>query len=184
MPVVRPLAHAICFSLCFALVGPGCDSASGGKDAAAEAAAKKEKEEEEKQKRIDERRKKREAEEAEKKKAEEEKQAKLDAICVLPETLPKKVDKACEEVATAQDGFMQRLYADKPETIEKWNNAKGTQIPLTVTQCKKAGSLEVAACQKHALESATVELKKEIPGIFRTCIDKFGKPPEADGAAG
>lgn len=183
MPVVRPLAHAICFSLCVAVGGSGCDS-SEGKKAADEAAAKKKKEEEESEKRIAERRKKREAEQAEKDKAVQELQAKVDAVCVLPEELPKKVDKACEAVAEAQDGFMQRLYGDKPETIEKWNNAKGTQVPLTVTQCKKAGSLEVAACQKHGLDNAGPELKKEIPNIFRTCIDKFGAPAEGAAAPG
>jgi hypothetical protein len=68
---------------------------------------------------------------------------------------------------------MQRMFADDPETLDKWATASNTQIPLTVATCKKTGSIEAAACQLHALEHAPPELKKELPQLLRTCIDKY-----------
>ncbi|MEM6997120.1 MAG: hypothetical protein AAF721_41835 [Myxococcota bacterium] len=154
-----------------------CDSSAKSESAADKKAAAAKAEEEETAKRIAARKEKRLAEEKAKQDAIDAKQAKVDAVCVLPEQVPKKLDKACAAVSDAHDAFMLRLYADKPEVIEKWNGGKKMQLDLTVGQCKKTGSLEVAACQANALTNATAEIKKEIPAIFKTCIDKFGSPP-------
>ena len=158
----------------------GCDD-SAQKKAAADAKAKKEAKEAEEAKALEKRKQERLAKEQKKKDEEAAKQAKVDAACTLPEDaeIPKKLAKACAGVAEAHDGFMTRLYADNAETVAKWNSAKGTQLPMTTAQCTKAGSTKVAACQMHALNNAGPELKKELPAIFKTCIDKYGAPPEA-----
>lgn len=160
------------------LVVAGCDSGANNQDPAAAAAEAKAKEDAELQKRIAARRAEREAKEKAKQEEEQKKQEAIAAVAVLPEKLPKKLDQACEGVWEAQQGFMERLYGDNPETVEKWKAAAGTQKPMTITTCKKAGSIEAAACQIHALENAPPELKKELPAILRYCIDKFaGGPP-------
>ena len=156
----------------------GCDGGAAEKakvDAKAAKASKKKEEEA----RIEARKQKRLAEAKAAEDAVKAKAAAVDAVCVLPDKLPKKLDKACDAVADAHDKFMLKHYADNPDTITKWNGGKGTQLPMTIAQCKKAGSIEVAACQVNAFETASVELKKEIPAIFRTCIDKFGAAAEA-----
>lgn len=161
--------------LCSSLVA--CDSGES-KPKADPAAEAKAKEEADKKARIEERRKKREADAKAKEEEEAKRKAAIDAVLVLPEKMPKKLDKACKAVAEAQDGFMNRLY--EGETVEKWNNAKGTQLPMTIAQCTKQASLEVAACQQNALTIAPPELKKELPELLRGCIDKFGKKAEGD----
>lgn len=164
----------------------GCDSAPSKSDAAAEAAkAEKEKEEAESAKRTEEFRKKREADEQKKKEAEEAKLAAFDAVCVVPEGAkkPKKLTQACQAVVDAHDGFMNRLYAGDTETLEKWNSAKGTQVPFTLATCNKTGSLEAAMCQKHALDNAPAELKEDAPELLRRCIDKYAGGRAAKGPA-
>ena len=131
---------------------------------------------------VAEQRKKREAEAKAKADKEAAYKAALDKACVLPAKLPKKLNKACQAAGEAHDAFMKRQYADDAETLEKWSLAAGTQIKFTVSTCTKGGSLEVAACQKHALDNAPPELKEDATEILKTCIDKFGKAPEAGGA--
>lgn len=108
------------------------------------------------------------AAEAEKKKAE-----KIAEIAVLPAKLPKKLDKACEEVNTAYDGFMRRLF---PDDVAGWDQKKGTQLGMLKKTCL-GGNIEVAACQANALANATEEVRKEVPTILSTCIEKFTKKP-------
>lgn len=160
------------------LFAVGCDSSSASKDAANQAVTKKQEEQAATDKRIAAKKAERLAKEKAKEDAIVAKQAAVDAVCVLPEKLPKKLDQGCDDVSAAHDAFMLRLYSEKPETVEKWNAGKTMQLSMTVAQCKKAGSLEVAACQAHALGQAGSEIKKELPAIFRTCIEKFGTPPE------
>jgi hypothetical protein len=124
---------------------------------------------------------KREADEKAKQEAEAKKTAAIDAVCVLPAKLPKKLDKGCAEVASAYDRFMNRLY--EGEIKDKWNSAKGTQLPMTIMQCSKTGSLEVAGCQAAALDKAGPELKEEMSLILKSCIDKFGPASNLGAAA-
>lgn len=157
----------------------GCDNSTDAKKTAAnDAATKAAAEEAESAKRIEARKQKRLAEEQAKKDEVAKMEAAVDAICVLPEKLPKKLDKACDAVGVAHDGFMQKHYGANPETIKKWNGAKQMQLGMTTAQCTKSGSIEVAACQANGLNTAPTELKKQIPAIFKRCIDKFGAPPE------
>lgn len=121
------------------------------------------------------RRAEREAKEQAVKDAEEKKLQQIKDLAALPEKLPKKLDKACDEVAAAQDAFMQKWF---PDQASQWASGKGTQLGLTKKTCVSGGSIEVAACQAKALTDAPEELRKEIPALFSSCIDKFGpKPP-------
>jgi len=133
------------------------------------------------EKRMEERKQKRLAEEKAKADVDAARTAALEKVAVLPPKLPKKIDKACAEVGEAQDRFMQRMFTG--EVLEKWTAAKGTQLPMTVMQCTKAGSLEVAACQAYALDNAPPELKEDVPEILKVCIDKFGPASEGGAAA-
>lgn len=134
------------------------------------------------EKRMAERRAKREADEKAKLEASEKKQAAIAALCQLPEgkKLEKDPTKACAAVGEAHDRFMKKHFTGP--VLEKWVAAKATAIPMTVAQCTKASSVEVAACQVYALDQAPAELKDDSSGLLRGCIDKFG-PGSSHGAA-
>ena len=119
------------------------------------------------------RRAEREAKEQAAKDAEAAKLQQIKDLAVLPEKLPKKLDKACDEVAAAQDAFMQKWF---PDQATQWASGKGTQLGLTKKTCM-GGNIETAACQAKALTDAPEALRKEIPGLFSSCIEKFGKKP-------
>lgn len=102
----------------------------------------------------------------------EEKKAKLVAdLATLPDKLPKKLDKACEEVGVAMDGFMLKYFPDN------WAKLKTKQLADLKESCTGTGSIEAAACQAKALAAAPEELNKAVPEILRACIDKFGSKP-------
>lgn len=95
-------------------------------------------------------------------------------MTVLPDKLPKRLDKACKGVGEALDGLMKRHYADEPDTLEKWKMASRMQLPVIAQSCEKSRSLEVAACQKTALEQAPVEFKKTFSDLLAACTRKYG----------
>ena len=123
------------------------------------------------------------------KKAEEEAEqarlAKIAEIATLPPDAkpPKKLEKACEDVAAANDEFMNKNF--EGEAIEKWNAAKGTQMGMMKTNCIKGGNMEVAMCQAHAMRTAPPELKKDLPDLLSACINKYkdGAPAAEGGEA-
>jgi len=108
--------------------------------------------------------------------------AAIATLCVLPDKkkIEKNPDKACAAVGAAHDRFMQKHFTG--EVLDKWTAAKGTAVPMTVAQCTKSASVEVAACQVNALDNAPPELENESSGILRGCIEEFG-PASAHGAA-
>lgn len=133
-------------------------------------------------KRMADRKAKREADEKVKAEADAAKKAAIAALCVLPDKkkIEKDQKKACAAVGVAHDKFMQKHFTG--DVLDKWNAAKGTAMPMTVAQCTKSVSVEVAACQVNALETAPAELKDEVSALLRGCIEKFG-PGSALGAA-
>jgi hypothetical protein len=131
--------------------------------------------------RLEERRKEREAEQKAEMSAEAAKKAALDAACTLPSSLPKKLDAACAAVGEAWDAFMQRRHADDPDVIGKWNESRRGQLPFALTQCKKMGSIEVAACQSNALANLPVEVVADAPEVMAHCADKCGKARPVEG---
>jgi hypothetical protein len=175
------IARALPFvSLWAYLAVAACDSSKA--DPAPTKADDKKPEDADFDKRMAERKAKREAEEKAKAEAEAAKKAAIEALCVLPDKkkIEKDQKKACAAVGAAHDKFMARHFSG--EVLDKWNAAKGTAIPMTVAQCTKAVSVEVAACQVHALDTAPAEMKDEASALLRGCIEKFG-PASAHGAA-
>jgi hypothetical protein len=133
-------------------------------------------------KRLEERRKQREADAKAEQNAEAAKMAALDAACTVAsgaEGKPKKLDAACAAVGDAWDAFMQKRYADDADVIAKWNESKNAQLPFALTQCKKMGSIDVAACQANALANLPLEIEAEAPEVMAHCAQKCGKnlPP-------
>jgi hypothetical protein len=122
---------------------------------------------------LEKRRGERLAKEKELKDAENRLQQAIDAMAVVPTVEIQDVAKACKAVAKAHDGFMHKHFDG--EELDKWTQSKEFQLDMTRKRCIKHGSVEVAACQKHALENAGPELSKEVPALLMRCIDKFGK---------
>jgi hypothetical protein len=116
---------------------------------------------------------KREAE----KKAEEEAEKKaleqIDALTVLPEKMPKKLEAACDGRNDAEDKFMTSHFPG--EGAAKWEAAKTTQLAMRRKDCLKQ-PIEVAACEINALGKAPVELKSRLPDLLRVCREKFAQP--------
>ncbi len=165
--------------LALLLATAGCDSS---KPAPKPDDAKQAAEQAESDKRIEERRKKREAEAKAKADAEAKVKAQIDALCVVPEGAkpPKKLEAACQAVVDAQMAFMERLYAEEPEVVEKFKKAAKMQNQMTMNSCTGT-NIKVAMCQKAALDAAPKELRKSLPDLLRTCIEKFGAPPKGEG---
>jgi hypothetical protein len=122
---------------------------------------------------LEKRRGERLAKEQAKKEAEEQMNQAIDAVAVVPKVEIKDLTKACKAVAKAHDGFMNRHFDG--EELDKWTQSKQFQLDMTRKRCVKHGSVEIAACQKHALENAGPELSKEVPALLMRCIDKFGQ---------
>ena len=169
---MRTSALALAVTLCSL---SACDSGETQPkaDAAADAKAS---EADDRQKAVEALRQKREAEAKAKEEEEAKRQAAIDALLVLPAEMPKKLDAACKAAGESQDAFMNRMF--EGEAVEKWNAAKSTQIQMTVTNCIKQGSIEVAACQSNAMDTAPKELAKQLPDLLRGCIEKFGTKDE------
>lgn len=94
----------------------------------------------------------------------------VDKLTVLPEKLPKKLDKACDEVGVAMDLFMLKWFP------ENWPKTKTKQLSDLKTSCL-ASTIEAAACQAKALTDAPEELNKAVPELLGGCLEKFGKKP-------
>lgn len=92
----------------------------------------------------------------------------VDALTVLPEKLPKKLDKACAELNTGMDAFMTKWFP------ANWPMQKTKQLNDMKESCLQ-GNIETAACQTKALADAPEELNKAVPDLLGACIEKFGK---------
>lgn len=178
MPTMRTLAATV-IALVLAVA---CDSKSETKPSTDDLAAKKAAEDEENAKKVEERRKKREAEEAAKVKAEEERKQQIEALCVVPEDAkkPKKLDKACEDLAQAQMDFFARQYAEEPETLEKMKATAPLQKANILKMCT---SMDVAVGLKHAFDNAPLGFASSTNDIIATCIQKLGSGAPAGDAA-
>ena len=145
-----------------------CDS---GQD---DAAAKKKAEEAEKAAKEKEALAKRKAErEAEEKRKADEaaaQQAKIDALAVIPDGLPKTLDKACEAMLKAYDEYMQKVL--EGDGLTKWKTG-GNEMQLAVfrKECLKR-DIPTAMCQAHALGAAPPDMKPQLADIMKACADK------------
>jgi hypothetical protein len=118
----------------------------------------------------------REAAAAAKAKEKADKDAKIDAITVLPAKMPKSKDKTCDAMTKAYGAYMSSIVTG--EVKEKWD-AGGSEMQLKIIRagCAK-GSLEAAACQIEALKQMTPDLKSDLPTVIHRCSEKFpgGEP--------
>jgi hypothetical protein len=171
---------AASFALLFVVA---CDSSSKSesKPSADDLAAKKAAEDEAAAKKVEERKKKREEEDAAKAKAAEERKAAIDALCVVPKDAkkPKKLDKACEDTAKAQQDYFARQYEKEPETLEKMKATAPLQRANIIKMCT---SMDVAVGLKHAFDNAPVGFVDSTNDIIATCIQKLGSEPAGDAA--
>jgi hypothetical protein len=163
LALLLPLLSAATFT------ASGCDSA---KDAPAEDPAKKAEEAPPAEDPLAKRKAEREAKAKAAEEAAAAEAAAIDALAVLPDVLPKKLDKACEERTKGEDDFMHKHY--EGEALAKWESAKGTQLGFAKQGCVDAGSIEVAACQVNAMKNAPTELRKKLPDLLKRCMEKFG----------
>ncbi len=113
---------------------------------------------------------KREAEAREAAAAKREQEAELDALAVIPESLPKSLDKACDAMLKSYDSFMQTTL--EGDMLTKWKTG-GNEMQLAVfrKECLKR-DIATAACQAHALGQATPQLSPRLADIMQACADK------------
>jgi hypothetical protein len=116
----------------------------------------------------------------EKKAADARLAAELDAIAVLPDTMPPDLATACEAVVSAYDEFMKR---GRESDVNAWHNGRRRKLGERRQTCGAQGSLEVAACQSRALTGeppslAEVERTEAARLVLERCADKFGSPPQ------
>jgi polynucleotide 5'-kinase involved in rRNA processing len=168
-------------SLLALLLVIACDSKSESKPSAESLDAKKAAEADADAKKIEERRKKREEEAAAKAKAEEERKQQIEALCVVPTDAkkPKKLDKACEDLAQAQMDFFARQYAEEPETLEKMKATAPLQKANIMKMCT---TMDVAVGLKHAFDNAPLGFAPSTNDLIATCIQKLGDAGGGDAA--
>lgn len=165
------------------LLAVACDSSKGeSKPTADDLTAKKAAEDEADAKKVEERKKKREEEAAAKVKAEEERKQQIEALCVVPKDAkkPKKLDKACEDLAQAQMDFFARQYEKEPETLEKMKATAPLQKANILKMCT---SMDVAVGLKHAFDNAPPGFVSSTNDLIATCIQKLGAGAPAGDAA-
>jgi hypothetical protein len=74
----------------------------------------------------------------------------------------------------AYDAYMRSVLTGDLKT--KWETG-GNEMQLKVfgTECQKR-TVEIAACQTHALGKMKPEHEKDMGEIFSRCVQKFGTP--------
>jgi hypothetical protein len=151
------------------VVGSGCDQSSAPKPD--EAAAKQAEEDAELEARLEKRKQERLAAVAAAEREEEEIAAEIEQVATIPEgtKLPKKAAEACEQVVEAQRGFMGKFHPDIEE------GALTTQLGMLAKQCNEMGNIQVAMCQKFALDATTDRLKSKINEYLPVCMQKYGQ---------
>lgn len=171
-----PRALGLALALALLPLALACDAPEPKPDPAAEAKAKEKAESDE---RIAKRKAEREAKAAEDKKKQDEIAAKIQTITAIPEgtKIPKKIADACKQVVAAQSAFMTKFY---PEVDAA---ALTTQLGMLEKQCIEMNDIEVALCQKFALDASDEDLKSMINEYMPACLAKYGEGAPAAAAA-
>ena len=132
--------------------------------------------------RIAERKAKREAEAKAKADAEAKLGSEIERVCVVPDKIEKDFVKACDGVGKAHDEYIRR--SGDADAISAWDGGGSERaIPMTVVQCTQADSVEVAACQKNALDNLGPEMKDHLKKFLQACIDKYASKRAPKGTA-
>lgn len=172
-----PLSTALFLAIPLIFAGCGPSGPTPEQKAAATKKAEEEKKKKEEEAKLKAEREAKAKEEEEKKKAHEKK---IDDLAQLPETLPKKLPKACDAMTKAYDAYMQKVLTG--DDLTKWaTGGKEMQVALFRKECLK-GNVEIAACQTNALSTAEPEMKPHLSEFMTKCREKFGKEGEAKGA--
>lgn len=156
----------------------------GGREPPVDDAIAKAMQRESKQQKVEEDAKERDRQErvakaAEKKAAEARLDAELDAIAVLPDTMPPDLAAACDAVVSSYDDFMKR---GRESDVDAWHQHRRKKLGERRQTCGAQGNLEVAACQSRALTGdppslAEVERTEAARVVMQRCADKFGPRP-------
>ena len=163
-----------------ALLLPACGGGEKKEDAAAagsiaKALAYESKERAAAKKADEERLAKIAAEKAEAERKETELREAIAAVAVLPETMPKNIGKACDDVVAAYEQFM-RDNRDA-EKVMIWFNEKKKNLGKQRGVCLKT-KVEAAACLTHALQNAPDALydmgEEGVDRLKGACGEKFG----------
>ena len=56
---------------------------------------------------------------------------------------------------------------------ERWEQAREVQLSMTIAQCMKVGSIEIAACQAHAMRRAAPELRGDPAHLRRMMMEEW-----------
>ena len=163
------------------ILATACDN-SGRNERISDVQKKPPEEDPEEKAKAEQRKAERQAKEKAKADAEEAVRQEIAKIAVAPDKLPKKLDEACQAVADAHDGFMQRTK--QGEALAAWNAGKEEELPMTFVQCAGADSIPAAACEKAALDAASPALVDHVKEIAQTCITKYAPARPATLAGG
>lgn len=155
-------------ALCLALFA--CDSGEPQPDPAEKKAAS---EASERDAALEKRKQERLAKEAEEEAKAKEIEKRIGEVTVIPEgtKLPKKIEEACEGVVAAQEAFMKKFHGDTPA------EALTTQLGMLRKQCVEGGNIEIAMCQKFALEATDELLAPKINEYLPACMGKYAEKP-------
>lgn len=153
-------------------VSLACDSEKPKSDPAADAKAA---EKAESEARMAKRKQEREAAAAEETKQAAANAAKILEITTIPEgtKIPKKIADACEQLVVAQSTFMKKFYPQVEDA------ALVTQLGMLRKQCLETNDVELALCQKFAIDATDEALKSMINEYLPACMTKYGAPPPA-----
>lgn len=114
---------------------------------------------------------------AEQKRKDDARTAEIDAAAVLPDTVPTKLEEACDAVVNAYDLFMKN-GPEKDALL--WYQDRRKKMAERRAACVTQANKTVAACQSKALAAplpTLVDLERTEAAnlVFLRCADKFGK---------
>lgn len=105
--------------------------------------------------------------------AEAAKQKAFAELVTVPSSLPADLKTACAQVSAAVDGFKaQRLSGSE---LDRWNAVKERDLEKIVESCTAKKSIEIAACQSHALgKASSMFVLDDLPAFLSECEDTAG----------
>ena len=103
---------------------------------------------------------------------EQARKAAFDSLITVPSELPADLETACKDMVSAYDEFTTSRLNE--EELPRWTAVKARDLEKIEEHCVAQGSLEVAACENHALRSATSDfVASDATHILSQCEDKI-----------
>lgn len=98
--------------------------------------------------------------------------AAFESLITVPAEMPPDLETACKDMVAAYDEFTTSRLDD--EELPRWTAVKARDLEKIAEHCLAQGSLEVAACEHHALRSATPDfVASDATHILSQCEDKL-----------